>query len=691
MAKNTYSPSPKTKQPAADHTMNERPSTSSQSPDLPQQALSQPDQLLPQQVLALQRMTGNQAVLRLTQNAAPTIQRAFKPGTVNGKAHLRPGIGQPDVDQYIEPALKTGAEIVFDPNQTHTQKRKILKNVAWFRAVNVTGLNWDPNTSPNQPGWIRGSKVDEIPNGEDVYGVQTPGGPLPGKRYFGENIGGYIVLKKSKTQPASNIVKKGDIFKRFTAPDQFDDLDGVETDQIAPKKRSQDALVRFKQIVSDAATHAAIPIDPTVINLPKDPSEVIKPLRAETNVDNQHQLDQWNSWTVQVWQKITQSAAETMSDINHWQSQLYPDAPAACRVTKIDIKASDLHERGLGAVFVSFNKPKGGTGLAEWRNETSFTAVLKPENRDIEKALFGTQVGSLANQINGLANLDQSSEISKIVMETAQDHGSLIQFIKGNLAYSDEIKKDKMNKKGTQALTEGIAFAFLAGMSDVHGENVMWVGDKPYFIDADNSLNKEKLQKPSSQTGFSTKDDFLTKDVVGKLDNDPKNSHSQIMTALLANSVPFFNALRATFSGKTGRIVPLYTNIWANQFKDLYYMFNNDGIVADMFNPKGKAQPTRWGQANYLASILLRGEKGKGPGLIGEAGTGQNKADNDFQMDLEASLIKADLDRGQIPFYTYDYQNGTINHNGQPIWTGQNIEDAIGILTAYVTKHNQVI
>src|SRR5205085_9854199 len=84
----------------------------------------------------------------------------FQPAIVNGKSHLRARtVGGVDHNQQIGPAIPSGAEVVIDTAQTETQKRKIIKDVRWVRAVNVTGANWDPALSPTQGGFIRSSKV----------------------------------------------------------------------------------------------------------------------------------------------------------------------------------------------------------------------------------------------------------------------------------------------------------------------------------------------------------------------------------------------------------------------------------------------------------------------------------------------------------------------------------------------------
>ena len=59
-------------------------------------------------------------------------------------------------------------------------------------------------------------------------------------------------------------------------------------------------------------------------------------------------------------------------------------------------------------MFVTFDKPAGGH--PDYAAAGAHRVVIKPESAWLERALFGTQAGSLANQVNaavGLAGADQ--------------------------------------------------------------------------------------------------------------------------------------------------------------------------------------------------------------------------------------------------------------------------------------------
>lgn len=86
------------------------------------------------------------------------------------------------------------------------------------------------------------------------------------------------------------------------------------------------------------------------------------------------------------------------------------------------------------------------------------------------------------------------------------------------------------------------------------------------------------------------------------------------------------------------------------------------------------------GSANYLAARLEDGQptQKQEHGLVGEAG--RSITGSFYSQDLEALLIKEDLDKGQNPFYNYEYDTGKVIHNGQVTYYGQSIADAERIL-----------
>lgn len=620
-------------------------------------------------VLHLQRTLGNHAVAKLIGDQKPKIQRAFQPAIVNGKSHLRARNGA-DVlpDQQIGPAIPSGAEVIVDTAQQKVQKRKVFKNVTWTRAVNVSGLNWDPALGPTQGGFIRSTKV--VPK---AY-PQATSVTLPGRgtinnlqKQWRVDVGEYIAIEESIEHAGSQIVQTGAGFRRMDAGFNLFPLTAMERSQV---DREGGVLERIETILRNAATTGGL--DPNLLATESNIKGLKHPLRLEQANASADDRRKWYTWSQNVFNKMTQGAADLVGSINHWKTQLSPIDPTQCIVTRIKLEGSDLHDKGLGAVFVDFTKPLGGAIFA---NQTNVTAVLKPEDRNIERSLFGSQAGSLANQINDHVELDPADEISKIEMLTHAQHGSIIEFVRG-----EQARAINGGGQDTQAMSEGIAFAFLAGMSDVHQDNVIWKDGKPYFIDADNSLNKVRLETPSSQSGFSKNNVARTNTDIGHLRDDPASSRSAIIQAMLENSTPMLNMIQAAFNNKQGRVVPMYTNYWAKFFTLGDYISADDGAVTDG-TPGNGTDPTRWYKANKASLKVSDGGLAEdGKGLVAETGTAATG--RHYDRAVEAAQIKADLDQGKIPFYNYDYTSGHVTHNGQVVWHGQTLAQAMQILLA---------
>ena len=629
-------------------------------------------------ILRLQRTIGNRAVVSLLDGSAPApVQRAFAPAVVNSKAHLRARAGG-----GVDPKTKTGraipknAEIVVDPAQTAQQARRIRRDVTWTRAVDTTAGNWDPATDPNQGGYIRQSRF--APSAYPKTGALDIGsrGHFDVERRWHEAVGEYLAFENSAQTPADQIVKVAAGFRRMTAAHQLVALTPLELTQVDDVSREHAAEQRLTLILTQAAN--ARGLNPALfttahnIGAQKDDgsySGLKHPLRLTTASGAQRDKNRWYEWSQAVFAKIAQGAGELVDSIVHWRATVYPGNPGLCTVTRVEMEGSDLHDRGLGAVFVTYDKPSDATGM--FPNVASVRVVIKPEDRSIEKALFGTQGGSLANVVNAQAGLGAADAIATIKMETHAAYGSIIEFVQGQQAKA-------INNTGadSQAMSEGIAFAFLAGMSDVHQDNVIYHNGKPYFIDADNSLNAARLNQASSQTGFSMYNQARTTTDIAHINNNPGGSRSAIIQALLANSIPLLQGVQNAFQGRVGRVVPLYTNFWANQLKMNGYITADVGLPTD--DLATAASVTRWGIVNDCANRLPRGGAAQGTGLQGESGiasTGEN-----YDRAAAKLQIKADLDQGKIPFFNYDYTTGHVTQNGQVIWDGQSLADAMVIL-----------
>ena len=59
-----------------------------------------------------------------------------------------------------------------------------------------------------------------------------------------------------------------------------------------------------------------------------------------------------------------------------------------------------------------------------------------------------------------------------------------------------------------------------------------------------------------------------------------------------------------------------------------------------------------------------------------------NVANGFYSQPVERAQLKADLDAGQLPFYEYEYGTGFVTHNGQKVFHGMTLDQAMTTLAA---------
>lgn len=395
-------------------------------------------------------------------------------------------------------------------------------------------------------------------------------------------------------------------------------------------------------------------INKSKVNTDENIDSLVKNLRTRFLDKNNH--NKWLEWSESVFKQIESGALELMASVRYWQNEMTSDGKR-CTVTSIKLSGSDLHGKGLGAAFVEFDKAVGAGNVFKDKNHVK--VVLKPEDRSIEKSLLGNQDKSLANKMNRLAGL-KSNRLRTIEMETHDEYGSIIEFIEGTQAQNLSTNTNAY-KRG---MSESIVFSFLTGLTDLHRENVIWGGRQgrnPYLIDADNALNFNAMSNPSAQNGYAFYNKAETDTEIDNIRNNPDQVRSLIFKKIKKNPVKFFNSLKKSFTNKKGRIVPRVTNYWGEILNLYPYSLDEE-----------KTQSIKTAAKNLKNNFLLS------PGLVGECGTSsQGEMYNETE---EAKQLKIDFDRGQIPFYSYDYNTGYVYHNGQVIWHGRSIDDAIADL-----------
>ncbi len=653
-------------------------------PALVQRAHDDPSSLSHDDVMQLQRTVGNQAVLKMMQGSAKAdgvdgadadieIQRAYTPGVVTAKTHLRDRNNDNTVaaTDKIGGNLKTNKEIMYDPAVSQT-----VNDTTWTRAVPKTPKQWAPPGDENttEGGFIRNEKV-RAKNYPTQVRVKAGERTVTGTQKWVAGRGEFIELGPvwANTDDVVAIGRYGLI----TYKGDYSDFGTPMDEEQSAFYHQPDAYDMYenkmKQILIDAAkaqgridADALIPVLATAANA----RALIHPLRIAIEGANNTENTRIAEWREQVYQRTREGADHLVGALAHWRSTIYPADESKVTIDMVDIKGSDLHDVGLGAVQVTYSKPNGfdqkpSDAHSMFPGQQTVSVFIKPEDRSIEKAMLGDQDDSLANKVNELAGLDPANAIATIKMKTNQTYGTIMETVQGSVAQGG-------GDPGTQAMTEAIAFAMLAGMQDLHYDNVLWNNGKPHFIDADNALNADSIGKGKVQSGFSNKSRAKTTTDTDAINNNPHASNSEIVGAMLENSVPFENAVRAAFSGKSGRVVPIATGQWTSVFKRKSYIVAPDGSPTD--DPQ--TARTRWGVANGWANKVDHG--GENRGLVGEAGTSSNG--RFYDRAAEAAQIKADLDKGQVPFYHYDYSTGHVSHNGVVIWHGQSVEDAIAIL-----------
>jgi hypothetical protein len=222
---------------------------------------------------------------------------------------------------------------------------------------------------------------------------------------------------------------------------------------------------------------------------------------------------------------------------------------------------------------------------------------------------------------------------------------------------------------------ETLVFAFLAGLDDLHGENVYWDQGRPYLIDADNAMIRNQMEKIGSgtlaQTGFNLWNaGEADANQTAVTNGDNTVIQSQILDAMM-NSQPkriaIAQVLRNALTAKTGRVVPMASRFWGTQ---LNYWVSQE----------------QWREQNLDVSsseAVMVGKTGKfdsavGAGLIGVAG--ENLVSRQYNQQVEKEEQRKDFTAGVIPFYEYEFTTGRVTHNGQHIWNGLTVDQAIGTL-----------
>jgi hypothetical protein len=408
--------------------------------------------------------------------------------------------------------------------------------------------------------------------------------------------------------------------------------------------------------------------------------QLAKPDHVDFLFNKALKADEWNKNDVKAelfaagfstlldkFRRVREGAEYLADTIEHWRKWLHPDGRTV--VWNVTLLQSDLHERGLGVAKVEFRKSPGPSGHL-FAADTVVNTVVKPEDKSLEEALLGASPTSAASQINQIVGLATRDEmLTTIRMRASQDHGTLVEVVKGL-----EAKHLSPGSHATKAVFhETLVFAFLAGLDDLHKENVFWHEGRPYLIDADNVLNRNQMEKLASgdvdQSGFSSynRDEAAAnRDAIKRGDNTGINS--KILQAMLTSQpqrVQIAAVLKRAIEGRKGRIAPIASEFWGHQ-RDFYWSQERHR----------EQNLTGSSSEDIMVGKVGRYDSKVGAGLIGVCG--ENTANRMYDQAAEKEQQRADFAAGVIPFYEYDFSTGRVTHNGRHIWNGLTVNQAIG-------------
>ena len=640
------------------------------------------------------------------------VQREFRPATTNANAHLR---NDGHWGTHVGDRIDSGSEIVVDRATTRTQTTdrflRDAKQTTWVKAVDTTADAFNPGLANGATTYVRSSSVGADKN-YGATGLVMPNAAqlLPAtiladrRRVLGDRarlkwqaaVGEYLEVEQSLSVAGAMVVHCNGALQRLHNG-QLHALDALE--QLQFNSAAMRVILRdqVKQILlTESTTHHWGPLLATDNNTEK--------LIASTDAAKALRIDEAQTWTRQEYvnwyrwvtnpagpmERVRRGAREVKESISYWRRQLHPNWKQVT-VTALTLTGSDLHEFGLGAMFVTFNKPAGGH--ANYNAAGAHQVVIKPENRGLERELFGTQAGSLASEVNATVGLVGNDQITTYFQDVHARYGTLCQRVVATQA--KELAGPALVP--SQAMKEALVFVMMAGLSDQHGENVLWHNGRPYMIDADNVLKLKYMTTDTATTtiqngflfygGGAANANPLFNDVMRNAVGFETDIMEQLQNPTSVASRRLLLAVKQAFSAQTGRTVPIETAVWGQRLQS-FIQCSTVGLPTDL-PVHGQPPTSRWQWCNYWADTVPTGRGAAAPGLEGEAGM-RGGGNGNFLPALEAAEIYADFTVGQIPFYNYRYGDGKVLHNGTEIWDGQTLDERMAGLFALFPNQDLV-
>lgn len=369
-------------------------------------------------------------------------------------------------------------------------------------------------------------------------------------------------------------------------------------------------------------------------------------------------------WYDRVDRRVRLGARQTASDWLFWANHIEQDTHALdVFATSIELLGDELHDRGLGAAKVNFLIDTGNAHVP-FRSQTF---VIKPEDRSVEKAILG-HGDSIAGNLNTDAELPKGRQVNTLDIRTHAQHGTMMEYVSTSLKTLGESVLRKLHFwDSTEVVTmETVAMAFLAGIYDLHAQNVMSKGGAPALIDADVAVRPIEFRGPSQQNGLA---DAPTTRVQNQIGGN-RSGDSLILQYAIDYPYTVTAMIERLIGTKRSRIVPVFTALLAGNMG--YYV--------------GSKESGNELEARRLIDEVVKAVrvgKGPSPGLITELGRDQGGL---WSYVYVYRAIQRDYEQGVVPHFQYQASNGRVYLHGRAIWQGQTLAQSMAGLRQRLTN-----
>ena len=263
-----------------------------------------------------------------------------------------------------------------------------------------------------------------------------------------------------------------------------------------------------------------------------------------------------------VFSTIQQCIRVTLEDIEYWA------AKDAKNVENIDLTDSDVHCRGAGVCIITY--------------KDNTQCVIKPEDKSLEKSIYGTDEDSLANKFGNIGTLNIQ------VSPNDNFHGSKVQYFEH--ADLGQIGKEKaFDETDEGSINDMLRFISILGLRDLHRENLVYSTlenrnkRQMQMIDAEIALDFSK-KSPNEPNPFSLNTETydganpsITPDMRNRFEK------KQIDINEYNRCIKLLDGAQKHFEGKKSRLLLIPTedlygyrsNAYENELDDFSKKFQN--------------------------------------------------------------------------------------------------------------------